>query len=403
MKKQTVFLLTIFLLLMIICLTACSHVHEYEPWTVETESSCAESGLQVRFCQCGQKDIRLVPRIAHTEGRWNTLMEPTCAADGLKQLHCAACGIVLQSVSIPAAEHTWGDWITTAEATCAADGIKYRPCSSCGMVLQVASSPAADHTPGDWITMAEATCASDGLKYQNCAECKILLRIETTPAEGHVEGTWIIDLEPSDTQEGFRHCACAVCGILLKSEHISVIPQYVVILDAGHGGKDPGSVAGDVLEKNINLQVTCKIRDLLQEQGIRVVLTREEDVFLGLEERVEIANGNGGLLFVSVHCNYFDGAASASGFEIYYYQDPQAKAVASAILADLKATGQVKTRSVKTEEYYVLENTAMPAILMEIGFITDPQECQLLCSDEYQQLLAQSIVSSIVRALQNIE
>lgn len=94
--------------------------------------------------------------------------------------------------------------------------------------------------------------------------------------------------------------------------------KYTVVLDAGHGGEDGGTVEQTATEKEINLAVVLKMRELLENQGICVVLTREQDIFIKLEERVRVANGEKADLFVSIHCNYYEKDSSIYGLECYY-------------------------------------------------------------------------------------
>lgn len=94
--------------------------------------------------------------------------------------------------------------------------------------------------------------------------------------------------------------------------------KYTVVLDAGHGGEDGGTVEQTAMEKEINLAVVLKMRELLENQDIRVVLTREQDMFMKLEERVQVANGEKADLFVSIHCNYYEKDSSIYGLECYY-------------------------------------------------------------------------------------
>lgn len=438
MKRQRIYLVPLLITLVLFLLAACSHTHSFGEWMPQQDASCTENGREVRNCSCGESQTRLLPRSEHTPGEWATVEAPSCIANGLQQQACTGCGLVLQVAAVPAGEHSAQDWVVTSEPTCTADGLMHRVCADCGLVLQASPIPAEDHQQGNWITVAEPSCTAaglkqryctqcdmllgisvipaedhqegewstliapsctaDGLKQQTCADCDLILRVEAIPATGHTPGEWIIDQSPTSTQQGSRHQECKRCGATVKTEKIPVVPKFLIVLDAGHGGKDPGAEANGVQEKSINLQIALKMKQQLEAQGIAVVLTRSSDVFLELSERAGFANSRDADLFVSVHCNSYDDA-SVSGFEVFYHQNSQAKAVASAILSDLSATGQVKVRSVKTAQYYVLKYTSMPAILLEMGFITNAQECEKLCSDAYQDLMVKSIVASIIRTL----
>lgn len=361
MKKQHYF--CILILLTALALAACGHEHSFGDWAVEKKPSCTENGMEVRFCQCGEKQTRI----------------------------------------LAPAEHTGGPWVIDAEPTCTASGTKHQACLQCGTTVQTQSIPVVQHTQGEWDIVTEATCTEDGLMRQTCSYCGLSLQTADIPAVGHTEGEWIVDTKPTATQEGSKRQICAQCGVTLVTETIPVQVSGLVILDAGHGGTDPGEVVGGIQEKHINLQITYKLKAFLEARGITVILTREEDIFLELMERVDLANGYDAQLFVSVHCNSYDESTSVSGFEIYYHQDTQAKALADAILSDLAATGQLKIRSVKVGNFAVIKYTNMPAILLEMGFLTNEQERKKLCTEEYQQMLADTIASSIVRMLAQTE
>ena len=437
--KRKIYPILLLAFFVTILLTACAHTHVFEAWEVARAASCGESGIEIRTCSCGQVETQYIPRTEHTPGEWVVVTEPACTAPGLKQLTCSDCKQVIEVASIPAADHTPGDWIVVTESTCTAEGLMHQLCAACDLVLQSSPIPVEDHSAGEWVTVADATCTANGFQQQSCSDCQLLLqtaavpakhhatrkweavleptctaegihkqvcvdcgmllRIETVSVKGHTAGRWIVDVEATATKEGIKRQVCADCAATLKTEAIPVLSQYLVILDAGHGGEDPGATVAGVLEKDINLQIVLKMKELLEAQGISVILTRTDDVYIGLDDRAVFANSLSANLFVSIHCNSYAQSTSASGFEIFYYQKAQAKTIADAILSDLEKTGQVKIRSVKTAEYYVLKYTNMPAVLLEMGFLTNEAERQKLCTDEYQQMLAETITSSIIEYL----
>ena len=179
---------------------------------------------------------------------------------------------------------------------------------------------------------------------------------------------------------------------------------YRIILDAGHGGSDGGTQAdgnrSDVLEKDINLAVVLRMKTLLEELGAEVVLTRESDETLSLDERVRIANSNEADLFVSIHCNYYEDDASISGLECYYFSgSDNGKQCAEKILETMSDSGNVYTRNVKESDFYVLKRTKIPAVLVELGYLSNAEECRLLAEDEYKETLAQELVKGIIDAI----
>ncbi|MCR3956400.1 MAG: N-acetylmuramoyl-L-alanine amidase family protein [Gudongella sp.] len=182
-----------------------------------------------------------------------------------------------------------------------------------------------------------------------------------------------------------------------------VHPQNItIVVDAGHGGKDPGAVSGSTKEKDINLQTSYKLRDALLSQGFNVIMTRETDDFIDLYSRPRIANENNADLFISLHANATL-STSINGLEILYCpsydsdkkiddQFPFAEFVYDSIL---EQTGRTGRGIIKRSELVVLRETEMPAILVETGYMTNPEELTLVVSDHYQNQVVQGIVNAV--------
>lgn len=211
-----------------------------------------------------------------------------------------------------------------------------------------------------------------------------------------------------------------------------------IVIDPGHGGKDPGARGlRHTEEKDITLKVGLKLRDLLSKQpGVRVLMTRDEDVFVELEERAKFANRHEADLFVSIHVNSHPSRA-VKGIEIYHFgeaKDQRALEVAARengtplnstgvgweyLVADLLATKKVEAslelawtakeamvahmtghyalndHGVKTAPFYVLRFTSMPSILAEIAFISNPSEEELLRKPAFMHDVAQSLFQGV--------
>ena len=185
---------------------------------------------------------------------------------------------------------------------------------------------------------------------------------------------------------------------------------YCIILDAGHGGSDGGTLAEGIrsddnrpinaVEKDINLAVVLRMKLLLEKLGIEVGLTREADKTISLDERVEIANSKEADLFVSIHCNFFEDDAAVSGLECYYFEGSDSgKRYAEKMLEKIADGGKVNTRNVKGSDFYVLKRTKSVAVLVELGYLSNAKECRLLASEEYQETLAKELVKGILEAL----
>ncbi|MCD7927882.1 MAG: N-acetylmuramoyl-L-alanine amidase [Oscillospiraceae bacterium] len=187
----------------------------------------------------------------------------------------------------------------------------------------------------------------------------------------------------------------------------------VVVIDPGHGGVDAGALSAseDVMEKDINLAVALYVQQLLQEDGLgesgeelTVVMTREDDSYLTLAERVELAESVQADLFVSIHANALENSTTWTGIYTYYHPDkPEDAALAQTVQqAIIAATGAVD-QGANGGDYYVIRETSMSAILIETGFLSSPAELALLVDSDYQQKIAQGIADGILTYLSSLE
>lgn len=169
-----------------------------------------------------------------------------------------------------------------------------------------------------------------------------------------------------------------------------------VVVDAGHGGQDRGGAPGQrVAEKPYTLDVALRLASTLRANGIRVVLTREGDYFIGLRQRCDIANAQRNAVFVSVH---FNGAprTAADGVETYYYTSQSAALAASVHRRLLAATG-LEDRHIRRRGFFVIRRTSIPSILVEPGFLSNPQSAEKVSgSPAYRQRLADAIARGIM-------
>jgi len=159
--------------------------------------------------------------------------------------------------------------------------------------------------------------------------------------------------------------------------------EKIVVLDAGHGGNDGGTFSGDVIEKNINLAVTKKMQKLLEDKGITVIMTRQKDEYLALEERTAIANAQETDLFVSIHCNSYDADSSVYGMECYHGKGRKESLKCAEMIMDvIDECDEIRSRGPKEANYFVIQYSKCPAVLVEMGFLTNPKECEKLNSDD---------------------
>ena len=167
-----------------------------------------------------------------------------------------------------------------------------------------------------------------------------------------------------------------------------------VVIDAGHGGHDRGGIPGQrIAEKDINLDVAQRLRNVLSSKGYRVVMTRDSDVFVPLGTRVAIANSYRNAIFVCIHFNA-TGRRGASGIETYFYSHDSLP-LASAIHYYVAGGAPSDNRGVRRRGYYVLRRTNIPAVLVECGFLTNPTEAAYAQSASYRQKLAEEIAAGV--------
>ncbi|MCD7758047.1 MAG: N-acetylmuramoyl-L-alanine amidase [Clostridiales bacterium] len=178
----------------------------------------------------------------------------------------------------------------------------------------------------------------------------------------------------------------------------------IVCLDPGHGGNDPGCNTDERLEKDDTLALALATRDDMEAAGITVVMTREDDTYVSLDDRCYIANQAGADYFISIHRNYASGVAN--GVEVWKSTNASDASVylADAVSAGLEAVGVSRNRGVHTgsqsseyEDYQVLRETSMPGVLIEMGFIENADDNWYLDTylEEYAQALTQAVLDTV--------
>lgn len=177
-----------------------------------------------------------------------------------------------------------------------------------------------------------------------------------------------------------------------------------IVIDAGHGGKDLGAeskTAPTSQEKHLNLTTALMLNSFLKKMGYQTILTRGDDLFVPLELRAAIANGNEAALFVSVHYNSAT-SPKAEGVEVYYFESDEnkgrsqkSKELAAKVLDRVIESTGSKSRGVKHGNFAVIRETKMPAVLVEGGFVSNQNELLKLRSPDYQKTLAGGIALGI--------
>ena len=176
---------------------------------------------------------------------------------------------------------------------------------------------------------------------------------------------------------------------------LSAMGKPVVVIDAGHGGHDRGGMPGQrVPEKGYTLDVANRVEAGLKRAGFRTVMTRDSDVFISLGQRCATANRQGNAIFVSIH---FNGASNydAYGVETYYSRGSRSAALASAIHRSILSATGTMDRRVRSRGFFVLRRPSVPAVLCELGFLTNKAEAGKIATAAYRQKLADAIVRGI--------
>lgn len=175
--------------------------------------------------------------------------------------------------------------------------------------------------------------------------------------------------------------------------------RAVVIVDPGHGGSDPGAIGiNDLQEKGIVLAISQQVATLLEQQGVQAILTRTDDRDVELEPRVQMAEQANATLFVSIHANSLSmDRPDVNGVETYYYSSGEqlAEVVQSSIIQNLN----VNDRGVRQARFYVLRRTTMPAILVEVGYVTGSEDAANLSDANFRNRMAQAIVRGVLQYL----
>lgn len=170
--------------------------------------------------------------------------------------------------------------------------------------------------------------------------------------------------------------------------------KKLVVIDAGHGGSDPGAISvTKKKEKDFNLAVALKAQKLLQnDPNIEVVMTRDSDTYPTLQERAKLANSMKADIFISIHAN--SGSATASGVETYYTRS-ESLALANVMHKYLVQSSGLNDRKVRTKSLHVTRETTMPAVLLECGYLSNSKDNALLYTEDFQNSVAEGIAEGI--------
>lgn len=205
-------------------------------------------------------------------------------------------------------------------------------------------------------------------------------------------------------------CALLIVPVIAYTEKTAAVKSgetlsdKVIAIDAGHGGGDPGAIGvNGTAEKEINLILAQMLQELLEEKGATVIMTRTDDTAYSdvkkedLDHRVEIVTKNKSELFISIQCNAVPGSAY-HGAQVFYYPESEdgkllAESIQESLVKNLKNTDR---EALTLSSAYIMYTLDMPAIIVETGFLSNPEEEALLNDKDYQEKVVAAIYSGIV-------
>ncbi len=171
-----------------------------------------------------------------------------------------------------------------------------------------------------------------------------------------------------------------------------------VVIDPGHGGYDTGAQYGGYDEKDITLVISQKLKKSLEEKGIKAFLTREEDSFLSLAERVDITNSIRPHVFISIHANAMKTSRAIRGVETYYW-NKQSQKLAYHVHKGVLNSIQIPDHFIRKAQFFVIKHTSVPAVLAELAFLSNHDDRQLLTSSSTQDQYAKALTEAILKFL----
>lgn len=209
-------------------------------------------------------------------------------------------------------------------------------------------------------------------------------------------------------------CACGGLSFgLYTTQVVLAAPiesqqEQIVVLDAGHGGPDPGAVRGQLYEKDVNLQITLEVAQLLRKDGIQVCLTRTDDNDLAdsydekrrrrhradLQGRIRLIRSQGPDAVISIHCNWSKNSSAHGAIVLFRHKGHESEYLAEKIVEALHGA-RIEANSRRSRSLFILRHTKAPCVLVEVGFLSNDTEAKTLASQEYQSKLAHAVESGI--------
>ena len=191
----------------------------------------------------------------------------------------------------------------------------------------------------------------------------------------------------------------------VQSDELPLLHK-VITVDPGHGGRDPGTRYGNILEKDLNLEISKVLQEELEKEGAIVFLIREEDIDLSkdtdyrkkrgdLQRRINIIESNKSDLYLSIHLNWYNDYYFG-GAEILYNNVNKNNKLLATSIRDSLIDNKIKTRELKTTDLYLYRNTYVPGVLIECGFLSNNNDRYLLQTKNYQEKISKAITAGVI-------
>lgn len=205
-------------------------------------------------------------------------------------------------------------------------------------------------------------------------------QVELPDGQTGYVANWVVDLSADQTPA--------------PTASVTSLAEATIVIDAGHGGNDPGALATTFLEKEVTLSTAKLVANRLRDAGANVILTRSDDEFLSLDERTVISNQSNADVFISLHYDSTETANEISGTTTYYYHDKDIP-LAETISANFQQNGILPNNDFRFGDFYVTRENTQPAILIELGYLNNDVDQLTVNSSTYQASVAEIIYQSL--------
>lgn len=209
---------------------------------------------------------------------------------------------------------------------------------------------------------------------------------------------------------GIGAVAIAIIGLIIfgivklvsgggSKEIASKSGTFVIAIDPGHGGEDIGRSNGEAVEKNVTMDICSKLETMLEGQGYQVIMIREDDSRMSKEDRVQKANESQADLLVSIHGGYSEDSSASGAVSYYDKNDKQSKYLSEMIQEALVKESGASDGGSQEGEFGIVSDTEMPAVLVEVGYMSNDSDASSLTDDAYQNNIAKGIAKGIIKSL----